>query len=77
MNAQAAPDQSVTDTPQRRTDFTNLIDGEPVTGSEWFDVINPATGARIARRRRPCRLAVGRNPAWVASTPRVISVLKH
>jgi acyl-CoA reductase-like NAD-dependent aldehyde dehydrogenase len=32
-----------------RSDFALLIDGADVRGSEWLDVINPATGAVFAR----------------------------
>jgi acyl-CoA reductase-like NAD-dependent aldehyde dehydrogenase len=49
MNAQAAPDPPVAGPAPLRTDFANLIDGELVTGAEWFDVINPATGQAFAR----------------------------
>ena len=30
-------------------DFAHLIDGEMVSGKEWFDVLNPATGQVFAR----------------------------
>jgi acyl-CoA reductase-like NAD-dependent aldehyde dehydrogenase len=30
-------------------DFAHLIDGERVTGTEWLDVVNPATGRPFAR----------------------------
>src|SRR5580700_7529813 len=29
--------------------YANLIDGELSSGTEWFDVINPATGQTFAR----------------------------
>ena len=38
MNAQSLPG-----------DFAHLIDGEMVSGKEWFDVVNPATGMAFAR----------------------------
>ncbi|HEY4341191.1 MAG TPA: aldehyde dehydrogenase family protein [Steroidobacteraceae bacterium] len=49
MNAQPAPDHTVTETTELRTDFANLVDGEMVSGNEWFDVVNPATGKVFAR----------------------------
>jgi acyl-CoA reductase-like NAD-dependent aldehyde dehydrogenase len=49
MNAQPAPDHTVAATAQLRTDFAHLIDGEMVSGKEWFDVVNPATGKAFAR----------------------------
>ncbi|HEY1900047.1 MAG TPA: aldehyde dehydrogenase family protein [Steroidobacteraceae bacterium] len=49
MNAQPVPDQPGSGTAQLRCDFANLIDGELVSGKEWFDVINPATGKAFAR----------------------------
>lgn len=32
-----------------QTDFSHLIDGQPVTAGQWLDVINPATGEVFAR----------------------------
>jgi acyl-CoA reductase-like NAD-dependent aldehyde dehydrogenase len=49
MNAQPNPDPLLGATASLRTDFAHLIDGELVTGKEWFDVINPATGQAFAR----------------------------
>jgi len=49
MNAPAAPDHSGAETAPLRMDFAHLIDGELVSGKEWFDVLNPATGKAFAR----------------------------
>ncbi len=75
MNAPAAPDHSVAGTAQLRMDFANLIDGEMVSGKEWFDVLNPATGQAFARAPLLSRAQLDRAvaaarrafPAWRAT----------
>jgi acyl-CoA reductase-like NAD-dependent aldehyde dehydrogenase len=75
MNAQAAPDHSDAGTAQLRMDFANLIDGEMVSGKEWFDVVNPATGQAFARAPLLSRAELDRAvaaarrafPAWRAT----------
>src|ERR1700733_2555619 len=49
MNVQPAPDHPLAAHAPPRADFAHLIDGELVTGKEWFEVINPATGQAFAR----------------------------
>ncbi|HEY6454733.1 MAG TPA: hypothetical protein VIY90_05555 [Steroidobacteraceae bacterium] len=49
MNAHPAPDHCVAATAPLRMDFANLIDGDMVSGKEWFNVVNPATGKVFAR----------------------------
>jgi acyl-CoA reductase-like NAD-dependent aldehyde dehydrogenase len=76
MNAQAAPDHPAAATAQLRTDFAHLIDGEMVSGKEWFDVVNPATGKAFARAPLLSRaqldhaVAAARRafPAWRATS---------
>ena len=76
MNAQPAPDHDLAATAQLRTDFANLIDGEMVSGKEWFDVVNPATGTAFARAPLLSRAQLDRAvaaarrafPAWRAAS---------
>ena len=76
MNAQPAPDHDLAATAQLRTDFANLIDGELVSGKEWFDVVNPATGTAFARAPLLSRAQLDRAvaaarrafPAWRAAS---------
>ncbi|HTY92261.1 MAG TPA: aldehyde dehydrogenase family protein [Steroidobacteraceae bacterium] len=49
MHAQPTPDRPVAGSAPLRRDFANLIDGQLVTGNEWFDVIDPATGQAFAQ----------------------------
>jgi acyl-CoA reductase-like NAD-dependent aldehyde dehydrogenase len=75
MNAQPTPDHSGTGTAPLRMDFANLIDGELVSGNEWFDVLNPATGKAFARAPLLSRAQLDRAvaaarrafPAWRAT----------
>jgi acyl-CoA reductase-like NAD-dependent aldehyde dehydrogenase len=75
MNAQPAPEHSVAATAPLRMDFANLIDGEMVSGKEWFDVVNPATGKAFARAPLLSRAELDRAvaaarrafPAWRAT----------
>ncbi len=52
MHAQTTPEPPIAAAAPLRTDFANLIDGELVTGNDWFEVINPATGQAFARAPR-------------------------
>ncbi|HTB64902.1 MAG TPA: aldehyde dehydrogenase family protein [Steroidobacteraceae bacterium] len=75
MNAPAAPDHSGAETAPLRMDFAHLIDGELVSGKEWFDVLNPATGKAFARAPLLSRAQLDRAvtaarrafPAWRAT----------
>jgi acyl-CoA reductase-like NAD-dependent aldehyde dehydrogenase len=75
MNAQSVPNHSGAGTAQLRTDFAHLIDGELVSGKEWFDVVNPATGTAFARAPLLSRAQLDRAvmaarrafPAWRAT----------
>ena len=75
MNAPAAPDHSGAETAPMRMDFAHLIDGELVSGKEWFDVLNPATGKAFARAPLLSRAQLDRAvtaarrafPAWRAT----------
>jgi acyl-CoA reductase-like NAD-dependent aldehyde dehydrogenase len=49
MHAQTTPEPASAAAAPLRSDFANLIDGEMVSGDDWFEVINPATGQAFAR----------------------------
>jgi len=74
MYAQSAPHHSGAGTAQLRTDFANLIDGEMLSGKEWFDVVNPATGKAFARAPLLSRAQLDRA---VTAAPRVPGLACH
>jgi acyl-CoA reductase-like NAD-dependent aldehyde dehydrogenase len=60
MHAQPAANPPTAAAAPLRRDFANLIDGELIAGTEWFDVINPATGRAFAQAPRVSRAELDR-----------------